>query len=100
MRAYRDAKAVVLDVEQHREPERGRDVERRPEAIGGAGGVPAQHHGNTARVRGVPQHLLPVTNRLCPAGAWGVLRRSEEHTSELQSPCNLVCRLLLDKKKY
>src|SRR2546426_3061792 len=27
---------------------------------------------------------------------WG---RSEEHTSELQSPCNLVCRLLLEKKK-
>src|SRR2546426_3007829 len=30
---------------------------------------------------------------LGPAG------RSEEHTSELQSPCNLVCRLLLEKKK-
>src|SRR5256885_11862100 len=31
----------------------------------------------------------------------GALRedRSEEHTSELQSPCNLVCRLLLEKKK-
>src|SRR5256885_12847155 len=28
-----------------------------------------------------------------------VLDRSEEHTSELQSPCNLVCRLLLEKKK-
>src|SRR5256885_13030862 len=28
-----------------------------------------------------------------------VLERSEEHTSELQSPCNLVCRLLLAKKK-
>src|SRR5256885_5819325 len=27
------------------------------------------------------------------------LPRSEEHTSELQSPCNLVCRLLLEKKK-
>src|SRR2546426_2340910 len=27
------------------------------------------------------------------------LQRSEEHTSELQSPCNLVCRLLLEKKK-
>src|SRR3989454_9291876 len=27
-------------------------------------------------------------------------KRSEEHTSELQSPCNLVCRLLLEKKKY
>src|SRR5256885_7067379 len=29
----------------------------------------------------------------------GGRRRSEEHTSELQSPCNLVCRLLLEKKK-
>src|SRR5205807_6108187 len=29
---------------------------------------------------------------------WSILR-SEEHTSELQSPCNLVCRLLLEKKK-
>src|SRR5256885_7950575 len=28
-----------------------------------------------------------------------LLNRSEEHTSELQSPCNLVCRLLLEKKK-
>src|SRR5256885_8842418 len=28
-----------------------------------------------------------------------VMTRSEEHTSELQSPCNLVCRLLLEKKK-
>src|SRR5256885_3863310 len=28
-----------------------------------------------------------------------VSARSEEHTSELQSPCNLVCRLLLEKKK-
>src|SRR5256885_7968021 len=28
-----------------------------------------------------------------------VHHRSEEHTSELQSPCNLVCRLLLEKKK-
>src|SRR5256885_8279293 len=32
---------------------------------------------------------------LKPAGVF----RSEEHTSELQSPCNLVCRLLLEKKK-
>src|ERR1022692_4482940 len=31
--------------------------------------------------------------------AWrAAARRSEEHTSELQSPCNLVCRLLLEKK--
>src|SRR5256885_7235934 len=30
---------------------------------------------------------------------WPFSPRSEEHTSELQSPCNLVCRLLLEKKK-
>src|SRR2546426_9211613 len=33
------------------------------------------------------------------SGDPGADRRSEEHTSELQSPCNLVCRLLLEKKK-
>src|SRR2546426_1054131 len=32
-------------------------------------------------------------------GGSGAALRSEEHTSELQSPCNLVCRLLLEKKK-
>src|SRR2546426_8309349 len=32
-------------------------------------------------------------------GRRGGQGRSEEHTSELQSPCNLVCRLLLEKKK-
>src|SRR2546426_4564794 len=32
-------------------------------------------------------------------GAGRLDQRSEEHTSELQSPCNLVCRLLLEKKK-
>src|SRR5256885_6137311 len=36
---------------------------------------------------------MSVGERVC----WG--DRSEEHTSELQSPCNLVCRLLLEKKK-
>src|SRR5256885_10001158 len=38
-----------------------------------------------------------------PAHGYSIARlskdRSEEHTSELQSPCNLVCRLLLEKKK-
>src|SRR5690348_17875123 len=45
---------------------------------------------------------------VAPRGAWGVAvprshgkdsTRSEEHTSELQSPVHLVCRLLLEKKK-
>src|SRR5256885_9609703 len=39
----------------------------------------------------------PCQRLLHPAGSTGP--RSEEHTSELQSPCNLVCRLLLEKKK-
>src|SRR5256885_15458018 len=38
------------------------------------------------RSRGIPPRPSPRS-------------RSEEHTSELQSPCNLVCRLLLEKKK-
>src|SRR5256885_8575341 len=43
----------------------------------------------------VHQQLLAWMERIPFTRAW----RSEEHTSELQSPCNLVCRLLLEKKK-
>src|SRR5256885_12635823 len=39
------------------------------------------------------------TARLSCLAAQVTTTRSEEHTSELQSPCNLVCRLLLEKKK-
>src|SRR2546426_10817940 len=48
-----------------------------------------------------PKSSLPserrssVATSLASTTGW----RSEEHTSELQSPCNLVCRLLLEKKK-
>src|SRR2546426_8700398 len=54
------------------------------------------------------RHQLSPTARRCiqafrrnvraPCYLWESMR-SEEHTSELQSPCNLVCRLLLEKKK-
>src|SRR3989454_8570252 len=47
--------------------------------------VTAQRHDSSARAADVSQEQLQ--------------QRSEEHTSELQSPCNLVCRLLLEKKK-
>src|SRR5256885_7220014 len=45
--------------------------------------------------------LSPGGGWITQQGAVELLRsaRSEEHTSELQSPCNLVCRLLLEKKK-
>src|SRR5256885_6537747 len=55
-----------------------------------------------------PAALAPLLARVAgelggtPADAHAVTmtaERSEEHTSELQSPCNLVCRLLLEKKK-
>src|SRR5256885_5023873 len=41
------------------------------------------------------RRFVPARIALCRSA----MRRSEEHTSELQSPCNLVCRLLLEKKK-
>src|SRR5256885_13089845 len=42
-----------------------------------------------------------IESSLCERTMPGSVQvRSEEHTSELQSPCNLVCRLLLEKKKY
>src|SRR5256885_9488049 len=47
----------------------------------------------------LPEVLLGVLVRRIDEGEPAPLARSEEHTSELQSPCNLVCRLLLDKKK-
>src|SRR2546426_6539057 len=43
----------------------------------------------TAQASRIATDIAAVANRV----------RSEEHTSELQSPCNLVCRLLLEKKK-
>src|SRR5256885_2547402 len=57
-----------------------------------------------------PVEIVKVTSPVCwsevnvpfqvPAGSQDPCEaRSEEHTSELQSPCNLVCRLLLEKKK-
>src|SRR5256885_7076289 len=53
-------------------------------------GVEGHHDIGMAQLRGGPG--LVAKHALSPF-------RSEEHTSELQSPCNLVCRLLLEKKK-
>src|SRR6266446_5347834 len=51
------------------------------------------HHVHHLAPRTRTPHRLDLVVRLVER------RRSEEHTSELQSPCNLVCRLLLEKKK-
>src|SRR2546426_4864534 len=47
-----------------------------------------------ARMSRATSHSPPAMRQIMNRGG-----RSEEHTSELQSPCNLVCRLLLEKKK-
>src|SRR5256885_10918592 len=60
-------------------------ADARGEPAGGA--VGAQSFGSARAHGGGPYRRFSGTGR------------SEEHTSELQSPCNLVCRLLLEKKK-
>src|SRR5256885_15251545 len=57
--------------------------------------LPISWTGTTVMVRHAPDGTVTATSR----GLLAVAARSEEHTSELQSPCNLVCRLLLEKKK-
>src|SRR5256885_12948149 len=47
----------------------------------------------------VTEHLVHLLMQAPEFVEERILKRSEEHTSELQSPCNLVCRLLLEKKK-
>src|SRR5258708_22810985 len=58
--------------------------------------VPARH-----RLAIVTGFIVPDSSRPCPLAAPAATpaARSEEHTSELQSPDHLVCRLLLEKKK-
>src|SRR2546427_5594576 len=56
---------------------------------------PVRHGGH----RRVAERAVGLQPRLLHRAAPGVLGRSEEHTSELQSQSNLVCRLLLEKKK-
>src|SRR5256885_3203004 len=58
-----------------------------------------KHVANTARAD-ADEHFHEIrTTDAEESGIGFAGNRSEEHTSELQSPCNLVCRLLLEKKK-
>src|SRR5437867_6922220 len=71
----------------------------------------AKIHWNPKKLETFPAATVPGTlhdvdfmvkdsKRFTDSGGWGwAVFRSEEHTSELQSPYDLVCRLLLEKKK-
>src|SRR5256885_5859614 len=58
---------------------------------------PGRRHEHRLGVGNIGKTLRPDSRRF--ALGFFLQGRSEEHTSELQSPCNLVCRLLLEKKK-
>src|SRR2546427_7561182 len=60
--------------------------------------LPISARAGAPRVRSRARRRRPRRRLLAPGPA-GVHPRSEEHTSELQSQSNLVCRLLLEKKK-
>src|SRR5256885_11577418 len=55
--------------------------------------------GGCDRSSGRPPQYCGTGMAMWACGSMPPGRRSEEHTSELQSPCNLVCRLLLEKRK-
>src|SRR5256885_11714058 len=57
-------------------------------------------YGARGKRAGTKPCIRPGAARLAGLRRRAREQRSEEHTSELQSPCNLVCRLLLEKKKY
>src|SRR2546430_12253861 len=68
----------------------------RPVGLGDGAGVPPEYHAARARL----QHACHNGHHLLADMVSAAFdNRSEEHTSELQSQSNLVCRLLLEKKK-
>src|SRR5688500_16349003 len=97
----RDAASVADDESYWAEIQRAFDADRTMINLNNGGVSPTPSHVLEAMIRD-----LRFTNELPVEHMWRVLepriesvrRRSEEHTSELQSPCNLVCRLLLEKK--
>src|SRR5205807_10589174 len=89
-----DALPILPVAEEHRgshRPERERyqhQLDGDEPATGGATGDRQRHHGSQTDETG--EHRQPGTG---PVRVRRDEVRSEEHTSELQSPCNLVCRL-------
>src|SRR5437879_11583419 len=79
-------------------PHRTSPIRERGEFLGATNAV---HPGASCQVRGVWELVSVSQNGKDQplAGYRGMKVRSEEHTSELQSPMYLVCRLLLEKKK-
>src|SRR2546426_8273584 len=73
--------------------------EKRRRAEASSRGVAQRRRGEASRARAGVRRGRDRHSRGERARCRARPLRSEEHTSELQSPCNLVCRLLLEKKK-
>src|SRR5258706_11069318 len=93
MRDRRDGHAPVGAMLRYRRRDRVMRARLIPVAV--RTGVSEQPVDQDARARA----LVAVDHDAAGVGERGPHRRSEEHTSELQSLTNLVCRLLLEKKK-
>src|SRR5256885_12153217 len=80
----------------------GEDAERFEEIVGAPDELVSRGESDPLVVTAVAEDPPRIEMTLDERGdrrlGRGLVGRSEEHTSELQSPCNLVCRLLLDKQ--
>src|SRR5437763_3948110 len=80
-------------------PVAARSVQGENSAAAAGSGVPAARSASISESASPPPAESPATTRRCADWPFARRPRSEEHTSELQSPMYLVCRLLLEKKK-
>src|SRR5256885_12338022 len=93
-----NADFVCIKVDRDERPDVDSRYQRAVQALTGQGGWPLTAFLTPeGEVFFGGTYFPPQDNHF---GRPGFISRSEEHTSELQSPCNLVCRLLLEKTKH
>src|SRR3989454_7770866 len=105
IRQARDAKVPVIVATQmlesmvtHIRPTRAEVSDVSTAIFDGADAIMLSAETATGRYPGEAVSVMARIAERADGAVLAVERRSEEHTSELQSPCNLVCRLLLEKK--
>src|ERR1022692_2567784 len=89
-------KATQVQFQPQSRAQQGKESSKAMTPAADPGAEPQQHIGQQRRPH-LPAHRVGIVSQKV-GQLQRLLDRSEEHTSELQSPCNLVCRLLLGKK--